>query len=497
MSEYSSTSVTTLQNNGSVLNAFVNQVNQTKTVVDKLNAATKEIPKTGVDIKKGLGGAIDVVGKKIQTLIKDTHLFKNSLKTLWEGIKEAGNQQEQLSRIQVLVGNEDLGSDIYKYISDFAKTSVLSRGDLVKGFSTFQASAQDMGDMNQLFQMVERLTAKAPDKTPEQAIQALNEALSGNTASMSSQFGIQMSSDAMKGFIGSGDVGGGLDYMDQQMQRFGATQELVETRTQSLSGQLAMLSANFKDSFGAGLVSSMQPILDVVGQLQTALDSGQFQPLFDMIANGVAAIAKGVLWLSKNLNWVMPIIGMVAGALIGFQIATALASAFNAFFALSNGAAAASLGILNTAFVASAWWLLPLLGLVAGGALIFNLFNDSKKKSVPEDPDSGLDMETPLQDPLDQLNSQFANPEGLDVNIGNTSPVAVSGDVKVEEDNLSYLMDLANRDYIAKFSTASLAPQLNVSVGQVNETADINGITQQLTMELNSMIDNEAQGVYQ
>ena len=96
----------------------------------------------------------------------------------------------------------------------------------------------------------------------------------------------------------------------------------------------------------------------------------------------------------------------------------------------------------------------------------------------------------------DQLNKDFAASKALDVNVANDEPISVSGDVQIEEDNLKYLMDLANRDYVAKFSTATLAPQMQVTIGQVNQTADINGITDQLANELTAMISNEAEGAY-
>ena len=124
--------------------------------------------------------------------------------------------------------------------------------------------------------------------------------------------------------------------------------------------------------------------------------------------------------------------------------------------------------------------------MVAGGAALayFTSQANGAKNALAEDLN------------YDQLNKDFATSKTLDVNVANDEPISVSGDVQIEEDNLKYLMDLANRDYVAKFSTATLAPQMQVTIGQVNQTADINGITDQLANELTAMISNEAEGAY-
>ena len=167
------------------------------------------------------------------------------------------------------------------------------------------------------------------------------------------------------------------------------------------------------------------------------------------------------------------------------KIMSGLAAAGVTFFGMATDKTTKSVLGLNLALLSSPiFWVIA--ALVAGGAALayFTSKANAAKSSLATDLN------------YDQLNKDFAASKALDVNVANDEPISVSGDVQIEEDNLKYLMDLANRDYVAKFSTATLAPQMQVTIGQVNQTADINGITDQLANELTAMISNEAEGAY-
>lgn len=49
-------------------------------------------------------------------------------------------------------------------------------------------------------------------------------------------------------------------------------------------------------------------------------------------------------------------------------------------------------------------------------------------------------------------------------------------DVAIDQDDIKYIQDLAERDYVAKFGTATLAPNISVSFGDVHESMDINQV---------------------
>ena len=87
--------------------------------------------------------------------------------------------------------------------------------------------------------------------------------------------------------------------------------------------------------------------------------------------------------------------------------------------------------------------------------------------------------------------------------LSGSSPVAIKGlgnggNVKVDMSNedLQYLRDVAERDYINKFSTATLAPNIQVSFGDVHQEADVNKVLGRIRTIMQEEIAVAAEGVY-
>jgi tape measure domain-containing protein len=77
---------------------------------------------------------------------------------------------------------------------------------------------------------------------------------------------------------------------------------------------------------------------------------------------------------------------------------------------------------------------------------------------------------------------------------GNSTIGEIKGDVKVNEEDIKLLRDVAERDAINKIST--LAPNIQVSFGDVKETADVNGVANRIKEILAEQIAMSAEGAY-
>lgn len=82
-------------------------------------------------------------------------------------------------------------------------------------------------------------------------------------------------------------------------------------------------------------------------------------------------------------------------------------------------------------------------------------------------------------------------------------PITIEGkgknkkvEVDIDDENIKYLRDIAERDYINKFSTATLAPQISVQFGDVHEEADIDKVANRITKLLKEEIAVVSEGVY-
>lgn len=93
----------------------------------------------------------------------------------------------------------------------------------------------------------------------------------------------------------------------------------------------------------------------------------------------------------------------------------------------------------------------------------------------------------------------------FDMNEFGTSnnPLTVEGkggnkkvEVDMSDEDLSYLRDIAERDYINKFSTATLAPNIQVTFGDVHETADADAVAGRIKTILQEEIAMSAEGAY-
>ena len=89
-------------------------------------------------------------------------------------------------------------------------------------------------------------------------------------------------------------------------------------------------------------------------------------------------------------------------------------------------------------------------------------------------------------------------PEFTPFDPGTIEGTGNNGKLKVEmsDEDLKYLRDIAERDYINKFTTATLAPNVQITFGDVHETADANKIAGRIRKILQEEIAMAAEGVY-
>ena len=71
-----------------------------------------------------------------------------------------------------------------------------------------------------------------------------------------------------------------------------------------------------------------------------------------------------------------------------------------------------------------------------------------------------------------------------------------AGQVDISDEDLQYLKDFAEQEFINKFTTATLAPNVTVQFGDVHENADVEAIKDRIQEILEEEIAEVAEGVY-
>ena len=82
------------------------------------------------------------------------------------------------------------------------------------------------------------------------------------------------------------------------------------------------------------------------------------------------------------------------------------------------------------------------------------------------------------------------------MNVTNEDPISVKGTVDIEKESLKYALDIAGAKFFAKFSTATLAPQVNIYGQTIEKTTDLDEVTNYLGEKIVDMIEIQPQGVY-
>lgn len=94
--------------------------------------------------------------------------------------------------------------------------------------------------------------------------------------------------------------------------------------------------------------------------------------------------------------------------------------------------------------------------------------------------------------------SQYTGPTGTAMDPVTVEGTGSGGSIPVEmpDEDLSYLRDIAERDYIANIASNSLAPNISIQFGDVHETADANKVAGRIKKILQEEIAMVSEGVY-
>ena len=110
-----------------------------------------------------------------------------------------------------------------------------------------------------------------------------------------------------------------------------------------------------------------------------------------------------------------------------------------------------------------------------------------------------------VQGAFDKLSSLAKMPAGADMSgvdklmkDGAVPVTGKNGNLKVDmsQEDLKYLQDIAEREYVNKFSTATLAPNIKISFGKVTKEADADQVAKRVEKILKEQIAIAAEGSY-
>ena len=467
----------TLSKYASEVDAAKKKTDEAKVSGTSLGSTFKNIGALSGTATTGISGLVG----KLTTLVSGVYLAKKAFDLLKESIQTAAQQQVQKSTMQSLMGNAQLGTDLYNFVGAYAKKSALDRENLTSATTSYLAYTKDVNQLQQMLNLTQRLYSFNPAQGAEGAVFAMKEAFAGETRSLRTRFNMTgISADTIEKNFKKGDINATLKYLDQEFNQFGATQGVVNANFNSLSIQAQLFKTNLMSAIGDQSNSAVSSLSQTFQRLNADMDAGKFQPFFSLMSQGTASLANGLSWVAQNANILAPIVVGVTTAIIGYNIAMGTATLVTSLFSAAAGAATGRWLAVGATIAAVA----------ATAATIKGITDNATKSSST----TALTTAQAAAKLAADQKAQGASTKGLSAsiptNVTNSSPIKVSGTVEIAKENLKYAFDAATAKFYAQFNATKVTPVFTIQHQDVHQEADV----QQINKQLAGMI-TEAAGV--
>lgn len=296
-----------------------NMVNHIKSLTtNKENAGEKEEEKK----KKSL----------LATLLKNPAMkvLNMAKKLVTDSFNKAMKNEQIMFNMKGLLQNDQAGEAFFKQLQQQANASKHSLEDFSSVSMKMMKFTTDTDKLQKLVNLTERLTLMDPSQNFEGTGAALNKALSGDFASLQSEFGfskadqeILKASNSLDEFIAN---------FDTLLNQKGLTDQMLQNSNQTTGAQLGMLKSNVSSAFEQLAGQVMTAIFPLISFLNEAFQSGQFQPFFDAISAGLDGLGQAFMWVLENgiplfenlLNSFIMIIPLIMGAATAWLTYTAI-----------------------------------------------------------------------------------------------------------------------------------------------------------------------------
>ncbi|SDN15321.1 hypothetical protein [Acetanaerobacterium elongatum] len=446
-----------------------NKIKKAKKANEEYSNSFKRIKNSAQDA----GGGLNTIMNRLTGMITLAYAGRKAFDLMMSALNTSALQKTQETTFQALLKNDKVGSQLYQYVGQYAQKSALGREDIAKGVTSFLSTTRDLNQIERLIKMTERLYAKDPTQGAQGAVFALKEVLAGDVVSMRDRYGITgFSGEKIRNMSAQGDTAGMLDYIDQQLNRFGATQEVVDRNFAGLLTQANVFASNMKTAIGDAATPVMENLAGVMMRLNEMMQAGRFQPFINMMVNGMQMIGNGIAWVVENINVIAPLVVGFTTSILIYKGAMMVAALWTTITGIAVNALAGNL-IMAGAILA---------GVTAGALTLSAAFQDIDASGVKD-----LNGVNPSE-----LSKGLAS---APVEVTNSSAIPVKGEVSIESEDMRYLIDLESQKFFAKFSVAHLAPQINNTFGDIHQTADVSQIEGVIANIITEEIETCADGV--
>ncbi|MFG1730233.1 hypothetical protein [Paenibacillus sp. 843] len=281
--------------------SFDHATKKIKEAETKVNEAAAAQQNLNAEVKKG-----EKASSKFSSALGAIKAAYNGMKFIADvSIIPAAKQQNLENVIQSKIGDPEVGSAMFEKFKQDALKSGADVNKTLGNSISFMNMTKNSDEISTLNGFAERLSKlSSTGKSSGDAAAAIMSAMQGDTSSLAKEFKIpetnikQFSKEVASS---KGNFGAFLASMDQLLQKSGMTEEALQKMMDSPVSQWQKMLGYVNNSFiqiGSGALESIIPILDIIN---SAFESGAFEPFFSILNSGLSLLAQGFLWIAEMI----------------------------------------------------------------------------------------------------------------------------------------------------------------------------------------------------
>ncbi|MGF9714620.1 phage tail protein [Paenibacillus naphthalenovorans] len=259
----------------------------------------------------GLKGAVAAIGG----ITAAVGLFKKS-------VGGAMQMEQTQMQISALVGDAEKGAKLFNMLNDMGLKSVFSESDFLNAGKAFLPITKDLGQLNKMLGITERLAASNPLEGMEGAAFAMRELASGDITSVAERFNIGKSDLRNAGFDSAGSAMSNIMALDKVLNDYGFTSKYIEKVNQSGAAQWDMLQSNMATAIKKSGMAALDMLKGPLKDLNDWMGGGGLKVFTDTLSKTLAGTVKVAISVGKAfVKYSEPIKNVATAAGQAFKMA--------------------------------------------------------------------------------------------------------------------------------------------------------------------------------
>lgn len=249
----------------------------------------------------------------------------------------AMEQQKLLDAFVARTGDAQVGKALFEKVKSEALAAGQDVNETMKNTLSFMGNTSNSDQLSQLNAFASRMAAfDMSGGGIADAASALKDAMAGDTGALASQYNIsqpEIDASNIEALAKAGDMDGFLQAFDMLLEKQNMGKEAFDHMMASPAKQVDQLGNRFQSAMADAGMGALQAIAPVLEMLNAAFASGQFQPFFDMLNQGltlVATIAAGLgetilqigAFFADNWSIIEPIVWGIVAAVGAYLLIT-------------------------------------------------------------------------------------------------------------------------------------------------------------------------------